>query len=329
MSEMPRKPILISDLENYFQDFIDFKRSTGLKYISEVKVLKYFARYCREKYQDDIIPEHAIFEWVHENDNRSQKTKSTTAGIMGEWAKYMFSLGYMQMRIPDIRCPRNTAFVPHIFTASEMESIWRTVDSIKPVRQYPNLHRCIPVLFRLLYSCGPRISEALAITKENIDFNRNIITLRKTKLDKDRWLPMCNSMANSLRKYLEGMPEYKSNDAPVFYYRYGEQLSVSSVYGRFRMTLRQSGIPYEGKLRGPRLHDFRHTFAVTAMNHLSDKGYDLYVSLPILSAYLGHAGIQSTERYVRLTEDRLSTATDSIQLNLPNIFPEVKEDEEI
>ena len=46
MSEMPRKPILISDLENYFQDFIDFKRSTGLKYISEVKVLKYFARYC-------------------------------------------------------------------------------------------------------------------------------------------------------------------------------------------------------------------------------------------------------------------------------------------
>ena len=116
--------VLISELENYFQDFIDFKRSTGLKYISEGKVLKYFARYCREKYQDDVIPEHAIFEWVHANDNRSQKTKSTSAGIMGEWAKYMFSLGYMQMRIPDIRCPRNTAFVPHIFTASEMESIW-------------------------------------------------------------------------------------------------------------------------------------------------------------------------------------------------------------
>ena len=71
MSEMPRKPILISELENYFQDFIDFKRSTGLKYISEVKVLKYFARYCREKYQNNIILEHAIFEWIHANDNRN------------------------------------------------------------------------------------------------------------------------------------------------------------------------------------------------------------------------------------------------------------------
>lgn len=103
MSEMPRKPILISELENYFQDFIDFKRSTGLKYISEGKVLKYFARYCREKYQDDVIPEHAIFEWVHANDNRSQKTKASTAGIMGEWAKYQSKLHRDAHRPPGLR----------------------------------------------------------------------------------------------------------------------------------------------------------------------------------------------------------------------------------
>lgn len=65
------------------------------------------------------------------------------------------------------------------------------------------------------------------------------------------------------------------------------------------------------------------------MNRMSDAGYDLYVSLPILSAYLGHAGIESTERYIRLTEDRLSTVTGSMQLHLPEIFPEVADDEEI
>ena len=62
---------------------------------------------------------------------------------------------------------------------------------------------------------------------------------------------------------------------------------------------------------------------------MSDAGYDLYVSLPILSAYLGHSGIGSTERYIRLTEDRLSTITDSMQLHLPEVFPEVADDEEI
>lgn len=328
MIETNTKPILISELESYYQEFLEFKRATGLKYTGEERALRYFARYCRNKYQDDCIPEDAICEWINEDDNRSMKTKSNYSGVMTAWAKYMFSLGYMQMRIHDIRCPRNTAFVPHIFTASEMEAIWNTVDSIEPVKRYTNLHRCIPVLFRLLYSCGPRISEALAITKKDIDFEKNIVTLRKTKLDKDRWIPMCESMANVLEKYVNGLPDYNSDDSPIFYYRYGEPLTAHSVYGRFRLTLEQSGIPYEGKLRGPRIHDFRHTFAVTTMNRLCDEGYDLYVSLPILSAYLEHSGIAATERYIRLTEDRLSTITDSIQLNLPDIFPEVKDDEE-
>lgn len=328
MIEINTKPILISELESYYQGFLEFKRATGLKYTGEERALKYFARYCRGKYQGDCIPEDAIYEWINEDDNRSMKTKSNYSGVMTAWAKYMFSLGYMQMRIPDIRCPRNTAFVPHIFTAPEMDAIWKTVDSIEPVKRYPNLHRCIPVLFRLLYSCGPRISEALAITKKDIDFEKNVITLRKAKLDKGRWIPMCDSMAKALTKYVNGLPGYGTEDSPIFYYRYGEPLTSSTVYGRFRLTLEQSGIPYEGKLRGPRIHDFRHTFAVTAMNRLCDEGYDLYVSLPILSAYLGHSGIAATERYIRLTEDRLSTITDSIQLNLPDIFPEVKDDEE-
>lgn len=326
--EKTLKPIPISELETYYKSFLEFKRSTGLKYSSEERTLKYFARYCREKYTDDHLPEDAIYDWVDAYDNRSAKTKSNHCGVMAAWAKYMFSLGYMQMRIPDIRCPRNTVFVPHIFTTSEIEAIWNTVDNITPSKRYPNLHRCIPVLFRLLYSCGLRIGEALAITREDIDFDKKVIAVRKAKLDKDRWIPMCDSMAAVLNKYVYGLDGYESSNLPIFYYRRGLPLTESTVYGRFRVTLRESGIPYEGKLRGPRLHDFRHTFAVTAMNRLSDEGNDLYVSLPILSAYLGHASIESTERYIRLTEDRLSTITDSIQLHLPNVFPEVKEDEE-
>jgi len=323
------KPIPVSELESFFQDFLEFKRATGLKYVSEERTLRYFSRYCREHYPDSNVLEDALFNWINENDNRSQKTKSNHAGVMTAWAKYMFSLGYMQMRIPDIRCSRNTAFVPHIFTAEELSLIWKEVDNLKPVRGCPNLHRCIPVLFRLLYSCGLRISEALAITTDDINFENNVITLRHAKLDKDRWIPMSDTMVQVLKKYVEYQKDKIPSDSPIFYYHSGELLKASTVYGRFRLTLEKCRIPYEGKLRGPRLHDFRHTFAVTTMNRLSDEGMDLYVSLPILSAYLGHVGLETTERYIRLTEDRLSTITDSMQLHLPTVFPEVKDDEEI
>lgn len=247
---------------------------------------------------------------------------------MTTWAQYMFSLGYIQLRLPSVRHTRNTAFIPHIFTESELQSIWGTVDHIKPTKQYPNLHRCIPVLFRLLYSCGLRISEALAITPADIDFDANIITLKHTKLDIERLIPMCASIAKVLKDYVDGLTEKITDDTPIFYYRKGLLLTSSSVYERFRLVLQESGIPYEGRLRGPRVHDFRHTFAVVTMNRLSDAGNDLYVLLPILSTYLGHCEIHSTERYIRLTEDRLSTVTDSMKLNFPNIFPEVQDDAE-
>jgi integrase/recombinase XerD len=327
-NENELKPIPVTELEQLCQDFLKFKRTTGLKYTSEERTFRYFIRYCQKKYPDGKLPEEAIFNWINESDNRSLKTKSNYSGTMTTWAKYMFSLGYIQMRIPDIRYSRNTAFVPHIFTVDELNAIWNTVDNIKPSKVYPYLHKCIPVLFRLLYSCGLRISEALAITASDINFDTNVIALKHTKLDKERLIPMCDSLAKIMKKYVDELADELGPNSPIFHYRTGQPLTQSSIYTRFRLTLQESGIPYEGKLRGPRVHDFRHTFAVVTMNHLCDEGKDLYVALPILAAYLGHSGVKSTERYIRLTEDRLSTVTDSMQLHLPEIFPEVKDNEE-
>ncbi|WP_409226868.1 tyrosine-type recombinase/integrase [Gudongella sp. SC589] len=327
-NENKLKPIPVTKLGPLCEDFLRFKRATGLKYTSEEKSFRYFIRYCNAKYPEANLPEDAIFNWINESDNRSLKTKSNYSATMAIWAEYMFSLGYIQMRLPDIRHSRNTAFVPHVFTANELNAIWSIVDNFEQSKVYPNLHRCIPVLFRLLYSCGLRISEALAITANDINFDTNIITLKHTKLDKERLIPMCGSLAKVMKKYVDGQSDDVGPDSPIFYYRSGQVLTQGSIYKRFRLILQKSGIPYEGKLRGPRIHDFRHTFAVVTMNRLCDEGKDLYVALPILAAYLGHSGVKSTERYIRLTEDRLSTVTDSMQFHLPEIFPEVKENEE-
>jgi integrase len=70
--------------------------------------------------------------------------------------------------------------------------------------------------------------------------------------------------------------------------------------------LLKSKIHYLGRGKGPRLHDLRHSFCCHALKKMSDKGIDLYVSLPYLSAYVGHKNITATERYVRLTEDFFS-----------------------
>lgn len=329
MNDHAWKPIKTSEVGELCQDFLTLRRALGRKYDSEEKVLRQFVRHCEQEISDSILPEDSIYDWITTATNQSLKTRSNKASVLIQWAQYLFDLGYEPLRLPTVRYSANTAFVPHIYTAAELQAIWNTVDHIKPSKVYPNLHRCIPVLFRLLYGCGLRIHEALQITLDDIDFTTNVITLRHAKLDKERLIPLSESLAKALSVYAAGQAKDMQPGAPLFYYRKGCPLTQRSVYSRFRMTLQDSGIPYQGQLRGPRLHDFRHTFAVSTMNRLVDQNNDIYVVLPILSAYLGHSGVKSTERYIRLTEERLSTITDTIGNTLSNIFPEVEKNAEI
>ena len=74
---------------------------------------------------------------------------------------------------------------------------------------------------------------------------------------------------------------------------------------------------------GPRLHDFRHTFAVHSLRQLVLTGMDVYCALPILSMYLGHKSIGATERYVRLTTDCYPLVMEKINDASRHLFPEV------
>lgn len=323
------KPIQTSEIGRFCAEFLEFKRSTGVKYSSEEKQLRQFVSFCEQHHSGQNLPEDILSHWLLSDSNQSLKTKNNKASLIKTLAQYLFSLGYMPLRIPMIRYTRNTVFIPHIFTATEMEKIWTIVDSISPATSVPNLHRCIPVLFRLLWASGLRISEALGIDVKDVDFETNIITIMHGKLDKERLIPMSTSLSAVLKTYADECTVDFGKNEPFFYYRRGERLGGHQIYQHFRLTLLRSGIPYQGKDKGPRLHDFRHTFAVNAMNKMADEGKDLYVALPILSAYLGHESVEATERYVRLTEDRIGSITERFAKVMTNVFPEVAENDEI
>ena len=102
---------------------------------------------------------------------------------------------------------------------------------------------------------------------------------------------------------IELVPAVQKRNAAVLLRKPGRLASQYALYDIHRLILKQAGIPYIGSGYGPRIHDWRHTFAVKAFKQMIDQGLDMYVALPILSTYLGHKTIYATERYVRLTMD--------------------------
>ena len=108
---------------------------------------------------------------------------------------------------------------------------------------------------------------------------------------------------------------YPSRDAGKY--------NSTSVYVQLKKFMKLAGIFPEGSV-GPRVHDIRHTYAVHALEKMSNDGQDIYCTLPILSTYLGHRGIESTEKYLRLTEEAYGSIIDAVSPLYTDIFPDVK-----
>jgi hypothetical protein len=58
------------------------------------------------------------------------------------------------------------------------------------------------------------------------------------------------------------------------------------------------------------------------------EGRDIYCALPILSTYLGHRGIESTEKYLRMTAEAYDSVTGTMENFYQDVFPGVTRNED-
>jgi integrase len=182
-------------------------------------------------------------------------------------------------------------------------------------------------LFRLLYCCGLRISEALYLKISDIDFDKGVLSIRGSKFNKDRIIPVSAPLAEMLIRY---QALFNRNNAPEDYYfrnKNGTPLRRDQVYDVYRKLLWKAGISHGGKGKGPRLHDLRHVFCVHTLAKQVKDGVDLYVALPILSAYVGHSSVRGTQRYVRLTAEAYPELIEKVSRTCAYVLPEVTKNE--
>src|SRR5688572_5206188 len=80
----------------------------------------------------------------------------------------------------------------------------------------PNRHLTLPLLFRILYGCGLRISEALNLKQKDIDLNQGTLFIRDTKFGKERKVPMAETLTERCRLFIEESNLIESSDTFLF-----------------------------------------------------------------------------------------------------------------
>ena len=283
--------------------FVTQKRAAGLKYDQQAMLLRMFDNFSKDyDIQNYTITEELALDWCSLRQNEKEISRHSRVGEMQRFSVFLSKQGFQSYLLSGLP-KKGELHMPYIFSSDEVKRIFIRLDSLEFTNASPVRHLSFPLLFRVLYGCGLRISETLALLKHDVNIDTGILYIRHGKNDSERIVPMSSTMTEACRRYIIAAHADTSDDTPLFYTKERGSYSKSTIEKAFRGYLWDVDIPYRGKDLGPRLHDLRHAFICHNIKLWADQGIPTQVMLPILSKYIGHTSISATQWYLRLTSE--------------------------
>jgi integrase/recombinase XerD len=159
------------------------------------------------------------------------------------------------------------------------------------------------MLFRTIYACGLRLSEALHLRVSDIDSSRLLVHIRHGKGAKDRCVPLSARLLQELRAYWR---RYRPADLLFPGQTASGALCAGSLQRHCVKARRRAGLQVRVTP-----HTLRHCYAT----HLLEAGVDV----PTLQRLLGHSNLQTTAHYLHIRSDRVTSPSSPYDLlTIPN-----------
>ena len=169
---------------------------------------------------------------------------------------------------------RNPKPLPKYLTVVEVKRLLQQCANLK--------HSCI---LKILYGCGVRVSEVLALKIADIDSASMRIHIRAAQGKKDRVVPLPQTLLHNLRQYYLA---YHPKDY-LFEGQHGGNYSAKSIQNFIKKYAREAKIQ-----KSVTPHMLRHSYAT----HQLENG----VNIRYVQALLGHNSIKTTELYTHVTK---------------------------
>ena len=311
-----------SGFKTHMSDLISIKKSLGFKYELHSFVLKRFDDFCLLNYTQAVdLSREIVDAWVSFCARTNRKTLRQPVTPISQLGQYMCSLGLNAYVFPMSTLPRERRYTPHIYSDDELRRFFAQTDKCRAKAHYPLYPHIMSLLFRLIYCCGLRVSEAISLRTCDVDLQNGVLTVTDSKKPVQRFVPMSEEMMLRCKKYAEFV--HGSGTQYCFFFPSSPEspLNYDTVYGNFRNILLRAGITHGGRKHPVRIHDFRHTFAVNCLKRWVVEEKDIHALYPYLSAYMGHLHFQDTVYYFHLTADVYPFITQRLEQCLKSIVP--------
>jgi integrase len=286
----------MNPLRPALQEYITLRRDMGFKFQNEEKRLAKFVTFMEKRASSTITYKLAI-EWATQPADRHATWALRLTDIRG-FARYLQGIGVKAEIPPTGALPGPMRSKPYIYTEAEVRRLLAAALALPPrdaLRRWTYYS-----LLGLLAVTGLRISEALSLCCDDVDLAGGVLTIRSTKFGKSRLVPLHPTTVRSLAQYARQRDAHLPHPRSPFFFvaERGGRLLLQYVYRVFWRLSRETGLREPAAHTGPRLHDFRHRFAVQTILSWYRSGQAIEVLLPVLSTYLGHTCVRDTYWYL-------------------------------
>ena len=205
---------------------------------------------------------------------------------------------------------------PFLYTDEDVRRLMMATSTMRSLSRLWPL--TLKTIIGLLAATGMRLGEVLALNEDDIDWEDQILIVRRAKFGKSRLVPVHASTIAALAWYVRQRNAAGSPTValPLFLSSKGMRLRKSTVYISFRILLGMVGLRNKTAHHGPHLHDFRHRFAVNTLVRAYRAGLDGERRMFVLSTYLGHVDAESTYWYLSAAPELMGEARKRLERSI-------------
>ena len=288
----------MNTLRQAIHDYLAMRRGLGFKLVLLECRLRDFATFMEAQGATFVTAELAL-QWAMKPAEAHSATWAQRLTAVRCFARH-HSAADPRTEIPawGLLPHRAKRAKPYLYTEREIGQLMQAAKALPPSDGLRGWTYCC--LFGLLAVTGLRISEALALKRQDVDLQQGLLTVRGTKFGKSRLVPLHPSSREALSQYAKRRDAYLEHQSTAHFLvsECGQALNAFTVRRTFRELSRQTGLRGPEDRTGPRLHDFRHRLAMETLLRWYRSDEDVEHRIPVLSTFLGHARASETYWYL-------------------------------
>jgi integrase/recombinase XerD len=301
----------VTGLRAALADYLTLRRALGYRLAVAGRLLGQFLDFMDAEGATTITVDLAV-RWAALPSGTGPAWLAQRLTTVRQFAVFAASLDEAT-QIPPAGClpGRPARAVPYIYSDAEVEAIMAAARSLPS----PLLAATYETLIGLLAVTGLRISEAIRLSREDVLLDQGRLRVIEGKLGKSREVPLAPSTTEALRRFAATRDRLRPSPRhdTFFCSTTGTVLTYTVVRKTFAGLCRQAGVTPRSPRCRPRLHDFRHRFAVLTLASWQQSGADAGALLPLLSTVMGHVNPASTYWYLTAVPELMTPVADRLE----------------